>query len=733
MTAYEILENTRQCLLEKNLGEALRTIDKLYHARPHLTGYQEVNSINGDFQLMMDFMAQGLDDPHRAAQYDLMLNRLYRVVHDLLVAWKCKNVGVYVAAFQKTDHLNLSKPFLRGVLEGFVSDMAMLSLEPEEQQAAKQQVISERHAMFMERLFTALFISLHWTDEDRTFYEDILISPTIDHNDQLLMVSAISLSQMNLFDSKKMSLLLNLCRRCDDTELRQRTLVGLVLSMHELAEPLFSGLAEEFRQMAVEPAVSKELVALQHQLFYCLNAEEDHQKIQKDIMPDLLKNSPVKMTRFGIIEKEEDTLENILHPDAEEKAMEKLEANIMKMYDMQRKGSDIYYGGFAQMKRHSFFNQLASWFCPYYVDHPALSKIRNDEMTHGLAENIGQYKLLCDSDKYSFVLTLSSVIRNMPKSIREILVSNPMMDSPLQDEHQESPAYLRRMYLQDLYRFFRLHPMHQDVYNPFDTSKYQDGDWRYFFFLSPVFGHREFDACKLELGRFLVKQHRFAELNDLMQTFEMADSVDFLLLSARNAQATGFLDDSIRCYQKLLELDPENLVGMKGLAKVAMVNHDYELSATWFKRLSELQPDNMYHQINYCVALVELARYDEALPLLYKMDFSDPNDQRVKRILAWTLLCSHKLEQADHIYDTLIGDNPQGDDYLNAGYVKWFMGDIRKAASMFRAFMKQEKEYDEQSPAVILLDAFGSDIRLAEDYGLSSTDLQLMAELVTRG
>ena len=81
------------------------------------------------------------------------------------------------------------------------------------------------------------------------------------------MVSAISLSQMNLFDSKKMSLLLNLCRRCDDTELRQRTLVGLVLSMHELAEPLFSGLAEEFRQMAVEPAVSKELVALQHQLF----------------------------------------------------------------------------------------------------------------------------------------------------------------------------------------------------------------------------------------------------------------------------------------------------------------------------------------------------------------------------------------------------------------------------------------------------------------------------------
>ena len=43
-------------------------------------------------------------------------------------------------------------------------------------------------------------------------------------------------------------------------------------------------------------------------MVYCVNAEADNRKIQRDIMPTLLNNSHLQITKFGIAEKEEDSL-----------------------------------------------------------------------------------------------------------------------------------------------------------------------------------------------------------------------------------------------------------------------------------------------------------------------------------------------------------------------------------------------------------------------------------------
>ena len=51
--------------------------------------------------------------------------------------------------------------------------------------------------------------------------------------------------------------------------------------------------------------------------------------------------------------------------------MEKLEASMKRMNDMQRQGSDVYFGGFSQMKRFPFFSVVANWFMPFYLHHPA--------------------------------------------------------------------------------------------------------------------------------------------------------------------------------------------------------------------------------------------------------------------------------------------------------------------------------------------------------------------------
>ena len=135
--------------------------------------------------------------------------------------------------------------------------------------------------------------------------------------------------------------------------MRQRALVGWVLSVFEGMD-IFPEQDEIIRKLCENKDTIRELYALQIQFFYSQDTEKDNEKLQRDIMPYLVEGSNITIGRLGIVEKEEDSLENILNQDAEDKRMEQMEEKVRKMMDMQKQGSDIYFGGFSQMKRFPF-------------------------------------------------------------------------------------------------------------------------------------------------------------------------------------------------------------------------------------------------------------------------------------------------------------------------------------------------------------------------------------------
>lgn len=69
--------------------------------------------------------------------------------------------------------------------------------------------------------------------------------------------------------------------------------------------------------------VANEIADLQKQIIFCMNAEQDNNTIQRDIMPELMKNNNLNITRFGITEKEDDPMNDIFDPGASDRAMEK--------------------------------------------------------------------------------------------------------------------------------------------------------------------------------------------------------------------------------------------------------------------------------------------------------------------------------------------------------------------------------------------------------------------------
>ena len=722
MNVEEILNKVINSLIEKMLTNAIEYLDQLYE-RPSLIGYGEFETIKADYLLMVDYMRRGFADNQRESLYLTLLQRLYRVAANLEISWRCKNISAWINAFHVADRLNTSHDFIRTVLETFVSDVAMLSLQPEEVRIQKSTELYERHQLFINRLFNALWTSCQWTDDDCLFYTDLLLSPTVVSSDQQVLVSAISLSAMNQFDINKFKTLTNIYQRATDEHVRQRALVGWVLSIFEGMD-IFPEQEIIIRKICDNPAFTRELLTLQIQSFYSKDAEKDNDKIQRDIMPDIMRNSNLTIDRIGIIEKEEDAVENILNQDADEKRMEQLEEKVRKMADMHKRGSDIYFGGFSHMKRFPFFNDMINWFTPFYLEHPSLcsvsSKLGDTMFLNALMERSN----FCESDKYSFAFAIEQIADQLPNNIKNVINSDAAFGSLVQSDDKEDAFSIRRTYLQDLYRFFRLYDKAGDFINPFEDNGKGDFISDSFFFTYKCFEESGLDDVKLRLAMHLYKHQKTMELAELLTTFQSSDPRFSILIGYTNINL-GKADAAYKYFDDALIADPDNRWALKGKARAALINEDYDLAEEVYGLLLNLEPGHKGYTMKRCVALLKMGKFSEVREELFRLDYQYPDDMNVKRLLAWAMLSDDNLEKASQLYDTLLSECPVHEDYINAGYCQWAMGNIERAVEYFRDWMARSGGDTEQ-----LLKEFRRDTDTLSKYNISETDEYLMLSLV---
>ena len=723
MNVEEILSKAINCLMDRRLSNAIEVLDQLYVQRPSLMGHSEFEAIKTDYQLMVDYMGRGFSDSHRESLYSTLLQRLYRVAADLEISWRCKNVSAYVNSFRVIDHLNISHDFVRTVLESFVSDIAMLSLQPEETREQKSTELYDRHQSFMNRLFSALWTSCQWTDDDCKFYTELLLSPTVMSTDQQVIVSAISLGAMNQFDINKFKTLVNVYQQATDEHVRQRALVGWVLAVFEGMD-IFPEQDTLIRELCENPTITRELLTLQIQFFYSKDAEKDNDKIQRDIMPDIMRNSNLTIGRLGIMEKEEDAIESILHQDADEKRMEQMEEKVRKMMDMQKQGSDIYFGGFSQMKRFPFFNDMVNWFTPFYLNHPALrpviSKLGDTKFLNTLMERSN----FCESDRYSFAFALEQIINQLPADIKDAIGSDAMLGPLAESDDTEDAISIRRTYLQDLYRFFRLYHTANDFINPFEDNGRGDFVADTFFFTYKSFMGTGLDDVKLRLASHLYKHQQMTELAELLTTFQSADPRYAILMGYTNINM-GKAEFAYQFFDYALKTEPDNQWALKGKARAALDAEDYKTAEEVYTELLKLEPGHKNYTMNRCVALLKLGRTSEVREELFRLDYQYPEDMNVKRVLAWAMLSDNSLDKASQLYDTLLASTPAHEDYLNAGYCQWAMGNVQRTVELFREWIVKSGKSTEQ-----LLEEFRSDADTLEMYGISETDCFLMLSLV---
>lgn len=709
---------------DKNLPAALNLLLPYAESHPYLLYTEVLKSVNENFMLMAHYMEKGVSDPMRDSMYADMLSQLNRVVRNMRADYRRRNVDFYKEAYSHVGSgMPMSEKNIKAVLENFVTDEVMLQLQSDEMRAGVARDLYSRHYAFMLSLFCYIVTSDLWTKEQADNMVEVLLQPTVDSKDVRMILSALMLSAMNSFDINKFSILVEVYRKCKDEKIRQTALVGWVLSLAD------SVAVEEQKtyvdELCSDADVVGELVDLQKQIVFCMNAEKDNAVIRNDIMPTLFKSSNFNVTRLGITEKEEDPIQDILDPEAQDRLMEETEDKFHKMMNMQKSGADIYFGGFAQMKRFPFFYNLLNWFAPFDLNNPDLSKRIENMNGNKFLANLLDSGAFCDSDKYSFAIAMSSIMDRLPANMREVVENREVIGGLIPGDESSSPAFIRRQILQNLYRFFRLYRWHEQIYDPFSLDNC-------LFVRSSLFKGTPLEAKLPSVGNFLMKRSEHEMLEKLMPWLENMEGKSANMIAGYyHLEYTEDYGKAKHFFSIVLSIDDEDVKAKTGYAKALFGYGDYVEAQKVYKELYLLNPKKKIITLEYSIVLSKLRRYKEALVVLYELSFVYPNSTNIYRIIAWIKMALKKLDEADKIYTDMF--NKEGvvkSDFLNAGYCKWFSGNIKEASDLFARFCRVEiqnvSSTSFETVASILEREFHNDKDMLNLYGISTVDIMLM-------
>ena len=287
MVTNESLKLVSDALQTGNAGRAIRQMENYLAAWPEQQTAEKLAQVREDYDRMEAYWQQGGDDPQREALYQRLLQRVYVLYANVMHYHRMKaspyQNSLYTRVRQGQHDWSLAA--IRQEMEGFVSNVAMLQLEPDNKRAAMSESLYKDHQQQMNQLFEYVLTSRQWSDSVGSQFTEMLTSPTIDSIDQQLLIAAVTLSLLNQFDMAKFRMLTEVYRLSQDEAVRQRALVGWTLSVSDTYRQVYPEQRELIEALLESEEVCQELTELQIQLIYCLNEEKDSQTIQKEIMP----------------------------------------------------------------------------------------------------------------------------------------------------------------------------------------------------------------------------------------------------------------------------------------------------------------------------------------------------------------------------------------------------------------------------------------------------------------
>lgn len=653
----------------------------------------EIEALQTSYDLMLQYTSKGMKDPNKEELYNKMIRTAYELTDRIHVAVQAaQEYGMYydtLRTFVQTPPHSFGELQLQ--LEAYTEDMgtAPLIYTNEEKRDKEMDAMRRRHETAVDELFEKIWVSTHWSEAEAAEARTLFGSLLIQVNDLSVMISAITMSLLHIFDFRKFMFLLDAYNH-PEVLVNQRAIVGIALACFYYDSRIrrYPEAVLRMNDLNEDPDFIKNLYDVQIQLLQSAReTRKIDKKMREEIIPEMMKNPKLTSPKLNIDEAEEAEDHN---PEWEEWIDRSgITDKLRELGELQMSGADVYMSTFSQLKSFPFFRKIPHWFYPFDSQYPDIAQlsIESNKQNMSVLNMLMSSDAFCNSDKYSFCFTLMQMPENQRQFLQQQLSANNEASEELKERFKEMSQYkvraefVSRQYIQDLYRFFKLWIRRHEIHDIFEDSL---DLWN-----------------KLMTENALLNENYINKLADYLFTHDYLTEAGMLydtsieLYNEKNAelwQKAGYIYQKIGSYESAIDyylqsdlLIPDNVWNNRHLAQCYKRKGNYDKALEYYKKVEQAQPDNLNLALQIGQCLMEIQRYDEALAYFFKVEYLDNKPLNARRAIGWCSFITGKYQEAKKYYDLLISEaKPSVQDWMNAGHLYYVLGDAEKAIEYYR-------------------------------------------------
>ncbi|MBN2482486.1 MAG: tetratricopeptide repeat protein, partial [Bacteroidales bacterium] len=549
--------------------------------------------------------------------------------------------------------------------------------------------------------------------------------------DKSMLVSALTLSLIRHFDISKINLLFAFYE-AGENQIWQKALTGLVLALayYDNRIDYYPEVLQRLKATQGSPKSGKSVEFVIIQFIKARETEKITQKIRQEIIPEMIK------IKSKLEEKLD--LENLLSSSKLEQKNPEWETffkespdvynKLEEFSNLQMEGADVFLGAFAMLKQFEFFREISNWFLPFYKENEYISSVFEDGGEgfdlQQLAQGIERSSFLCNSDKYSFCLNVKQMPSFQKSTVMELfnMELKAMNELSLDDELIHSASRDKTIitqYFQDLYRFYKLHPLRSEFDDVFKLS-ISLYDTRFFkLWINDINILRNIGEFLFEKDYYQDALQVFSQIVEKLQDYELFEKMAYC------HQQLGDFAHALNYYHKAELYGRNKLWLLNRIAFCYRKKGEYENAVKYYLEAEKLEPENLEVQAFLGQTYMEMEDYEEALKYYFKVEYLQPDNFKVYRPISWCSFMLNKFEIARKYLAKSIQRNASKHDYMNMGHIFW-CEDRKQEAIEYYILSLRTSNRDFEWFSKVLLD----DSRYLTTKGVQQFDIALMIDYI---
>lgn len=646
----------------------------------------EIMRLEESYKLMLSYATQGADDPSRASLYDNivsdMLLLLDRVVRQRLSQ---DEASLYYNAI-RTERFSSSKT-IASLIDEYLSLADKLSIYniivSDENSQQLQNSLEEKERLERE-IFNRIWITFPLKSNEEELIKDIFQSKKFTQQFQELVVSALLMGMNEYYDPRRLNLLFA-AYQSEIQEVSVKALVAILLSFYKYGCRISDAkLLNYFASIKELPTWSSDVKTAYLEFVRTRDTERISRKMQDELIPQMLKLRPDIYKKINDSTAMIDMSSIEENPEWEEMLNKSgITDKIKELSQLQEEGSDVFMSTFSHLKTFPFFSDIANWFLPFSLEHSLVKRTLGTDISV-IGDIIENAPFLCNSDKYSFLLSLGSIPQHQRQLMlsqfeqqREALGGAGMAMASMTMPNQRKN--LLNKYLQDLYRFFKLFRRKGEFNDPFansinlvNVSLLSDD-------LDDV------DTLTL-VAEFYFRRKYYQEALDVYLSIseKIPPTAQIFQKIGYCYHQQGDIKNALINYEHAELLNADSAWTLRRIAACHKSLNNPQKALSYYERVASMNADDLAVTMNIGHCHLELENYKEAIKNYYKVEFLDEKSTRAWRPLAWCLLLSGDFDQSSGYYSKILNDNPTAEDYLNMGHLALAQSNISKAIESYK-------------------------------------------------